>query len=66
MKALLFAALLSSPVFAAVTHPCEGLNDIGMLMTTQSFERVRVAHVSTEEPAAAPDHVPVFVYANEM
>lgn len=63
MLALLFAF---TSVFATVTHECEGLNDIGMLLESKSFERVKVAHVSTEEPAAAPDHVLVFVYDYEM
>lgn len=67
MKSLaLILALFSAPAFATVAHDCEGLNDIGMLLESKSFEKVKVAHVSTEEPAAAPDHLLVFVYDYEM
>jgi len=62
----LVLALFSTPLFASVTHDCGSLNDIGMLLETKSFDSVKVAYVSTEEPAAAPDHVLVFVYDHEM
>jgi hypothetical protein len=65
---LLIATILVSFSAAAVgTHACAGLDSISMLIgNTQTFGNVRVAYVSTEEPAAAPDHILVFVYDNEM
>jgi|GEM_PF-3416160 len=60
-------SLLSAPAFAASTHECGSLDSIGNLVeNTKSFPSVKVAYVSTEEPAAAPDHILVFVYDNEM
>jgi hypothetical protein len=60
-------AFLPLVALAAGTHDCEGLDSIGNLIgTTKSIGNVKVAYVSTEEPAAAPDHVLVFVYDNEM
>ncbi len=71
---LLFISLLSIQALAAApgnVHSCEGLDSIGMLIgQTKSFTSgetsVKVAYVSTEEPAAAPDHLLVFIYGPEM
>ena len=54
---------------AASVSDCEGLDSIGMLIgNTKTFGKggVKVAYVSTEEPAIAPDHILVFVYGEEM
>ncbi|MGE4130954.1 MAG: hypothetical protein AB7F86_04915 [Bdellovibrionales bacterium] len=71
MRSFVFLAIalhFSSSAFAAATHECGHLDSIGMLIgQTKTFgDNVKVAYVSTEEPAAAPDHVLVFVYDNEM
>lgn len=64
---LVLGILGSLPAFAIGTHECGSLDSIGNLMgNTKSFGNVKVAYVSTEEPAAAPDHVLVFVFDNEM
>lgn len=66
---LLTTAIISSSAFAtAGTHDCTGLDSIGNLIgNTKSFGNgaIRIAWVSTEEPAAAPDHVLVFIYDKE-
>lgn len=61
--------LLTTTAQAAVIGSCEGLDSIGNLVgSPKSFAQgaVRVAHVSTEEPAAAPEHLLIFVYGEEM
>lgn len=65
------AALLvaTTPVWAhtdiAIVHSCEpSLDSIGNLMEpVRSFANgeIRVAHISTEEPAAASEHLLIFV-----
>ncbi len=70
MKNLILAILLSLPAasFAAGVHSCEGLDSIGNLIgNVKTFSQgdVRVAYVTTEEPAAAPDHLLVFVIDQE-
>ena len=65
--AIVVTALVSFSAAATGTHGCENLDSIGNLIgQTKSFPGVKVAYVSTEEPAAAPDHVLVFVYGDEM
>lgn len=52
----------------AAIHDCEGLDSIQYLIgQTKNFEdhAITVAYVSTEEPAAAPDHVLFYVAAGE-
>lgn len=71
MKTLLvaFTFLVSVSAQAASIGTCEGLDSIGNLIgQTKSFANgaVKVAYVSTEEPAAAPDHLLIFVYGEEM
>jgi hypothetical protein len=54
---------------AAAIHTCEGLDSIGNLIGhVKEFGQgtIRVAYVSTEEPAAAPDHLLIFVADGEM
>ena len=54
---------------AAAVHDCGGLDSIGNLVgNVRSFAQgaIRVAHVSTEEPAAAPDHLLIFVAEEPM
>jgi hypothetical protein len=66
---LLASLVLTANVQAAVIGSCEGLDSIGNLIGNPvSFAQgaVRVAYVSTEEPAAAPDHLLVFVYGEFM
>jgi hypothetical protein len=59
--------LVATPSFAApgVVHECKpNLDSIGNLVEpVKSFANgeIRVAHVSTEEPAAAPEHLLIFV-----
>jgi hypothetical protein len=71
MNTLLSLALLllSAPSQAAVIGSCDGLDSIGNLIgnpRTFANGEVKVAYVTTEEPAAAPDHLLIFVYDNEM
>lgn len=67
MLALIATAIVSISASAAGLHDCSQLDSIGNLIgNTKSIGSVKVAYVSTEEPAAAPDHVLVFVYDNEM
>ena len=66
---LIFSIVLTANVQAAVIGTCEGLDSIGNLIGNPvSFAQgaVRVAYVSTEEPAASPDHLLVFVYGEFM
>ncbi len=61
------AAAKAAP--AAAVHKCEGLDSIGNLVgNVRTFAEgsIRVAHVSTEEPVAAPDHVLIFVAVEPM
>jgi hypothetical protein len=54
---------------AAAVHDCGGLDSIGNLVgNVRSFAQgaIRVAYVSTEEPAAAPDHLLIFVAEEPM
>ena len=54
---------------AAAVHDCGGLDSIGNLVgNVRSFAQgaIRVAHISTEEPAAAPDHLLIFVAEEPM
>ena len=71
MKTLILLAAMigSGAANAAVTGPCDGLDSIGNLVEpVRGYAQgaIRIAHVSTEEPAAAPDHVLVFVDGPEM
>ncbi len=66
---LLASLVLTANVQAAVIGSCDGLDLIGNLIGNPvSFAEgaVRVAYVTTEEPAAAPDHLLVFVYGEFM
>ncbi len=66
---LVLMGFVSFSAMAAGTHSCDGLDSIANLIgETKSFGEggVKVAYVSTEEPAVAPDHLLVFVYDNEM
>jgi hypothetical protein len=66
---LIFVALMGLSANAASVHDCGYLDSIGNLMEpykTFANGAIRVAYVSTEEPAAAPDHVLVFIYGPEM
>jgi hypothetical protein len=65
---LLATVVVSFTASAAGTHKCDGLDSIGNLIgNTKSLgTAIKVAYVSTEEPAAAPDHVLVFIYDQEM
>jgi hypothetical protein len=54
---------------AAAVHNCQGLDSIGNLIGNVRFfaeGSIRIAHISTEEPAAAPDHVLIFVATDPM
>ena len=54
---------------AAAVHACTGLDSIGNLIgNVKQFAQgaISVAYVSTEEPAAAPDHLLIFVADGEM
>lgn len=67
--AFVAALLVVTPVWAhtdiAVVHSCEhNLDSIGNLIEpVRSFANgdIRVAHISTEEPAAASEHLLIFV-----
>ena len=65
--ATLFILTASISASAAGTHDCKGLDSIGNLIgATKTLGNVKLAYVSTEEPAAAPDHLLVFIYDKEM
>lgn len=67
--ALLATLVLSVSANAAGVHECGYLDSIGNMMESyKSYAngRIRVAAVTTEEPAAAPDHILVFIYNDEM
>jgi hypothetical protein len=69
LLSLLFVAALGLSANAAGVHDCDGLDSIANLIEpykTFANGAIRVAYVTTEEPAAAPDHVLVFIYDNEM
>lgn len=71
MKALIFFAtlLLSLSSRAAAIHECGELNRIENLMQSKmkfAQGEVSLAYVTTEEPAAHPDHLLVFVSGPEM
>src|SRR5262249_42105146 len=69
ITSLLTLGLTSFGAFAANTHECGTLDSIANLIgntKTLGNGGVKIAYVSTEEPAAAPDHILVFVYDNEM
>src|SRR5262249_57281038 len=75
MKSILvssFALLVSLSAHAsplAAVHDCGGLDSIGNLIgNVRSFAQgaIRVAYISTEEPAAAPDHLLIFVAEEPM
>ena len=63
--------LMTTPTFAApaVVHSCDPkLDSIGNLVeAVRSFANgaIRVAHISTEEPAAASEHLLIFVQTRE-
>ena len=68
---VLALAVIPGPTSAApaVVHSCDGLDSIGNLVGgVRGFANnaIRVAHVSTEEPAAAPDHLLIFVALEPM
>lgn len=66
---VILAMMFSAQAFAAAaTHECGALDSIGNLIgnTEHLGTAIKVAYVSTEEPAVAPDHLLVFVYDNEM
>jgi hypothetical protein len=75
MKKLLLvtaaALLMTTPTFAApaIVHSCEAsLDSIGNLVEpvrTFANGAIRVAHISTEEPAAASEHLLIFVQTRE-
>ena len=65
----LFASSMTASLSASAagTHACGALDSISSLIgSTKSFDNVKLAYISTEEPAAAPDHLLVFVYDKEM
>jgi hypothetical protein len=65
----LLAAVSAHASPAAAVHDCGGLDSIGNLIgNVRSYAQgaIRVAYVSTEEPAAAPDHLLIFVADQEM
>ena len=71
MKSLLITifALLSLAAHAAAVHSCDHLDSIGNLVgNVRSFAQgaIRVAHVDTEEPALAPEHLLIFVAEEPM
>ncbi len=66
---LIFVALMGLSANAASVHDCGYLDSIGNMMEsyrTYANGAIRLAYVSTEEPAAASDHVLVFIYGPEM
>jgi hypothetical protein len=57
----------STSAAPAVVHNCDGLDSIDNLVGhVRRFANgdIRIAHVTTEEPAAAPDHLLIFVAAD--
>lgn len=71
MNFLVFSltSLLTFSTQAASVGSCIGLDSIGNLTgnpVTFADGAIRVAHVSTEEPALTPDHLLVFIYGEEM
>jgi hypothetical protein len=53
----------------AAVHGCEGLDSIANLVEpVRGFANnaIRIAHIDTEEPAAAPQHLLIFVAAELM
>lgn len=65
---LITVVLSSIAANAAVAHECGSLDSIGNLVDNLVMFRyggVKVAHVSTEEPAASSDHILVFTYNDE-
>ena len=53
----------------AVVHDCEGLDSIANLVEpVRGFANntIRIAHIDTEEPAAAPEHLLIFVAVEPM
>jgi hypothetical protein len=68
---ILALAVIPGPTSAApaVVHGCDGLDSIGNLVGgVRGFANnaIRVAHVSTEEPPSAPDHLLIFVALEPM
>jgi hypothetical protein len=69
LLSLLATLVLSVSANAASVGDCDYLDSIGNLVEpykTYANGAIRVAYVSTEEPAAAPDHFLVFIYGDEM
>lgn len=70
--AIVLMSLFASSAFAATlggVHDCEGLDSIANLIGNTKFladGNFRLAHVSTEEPAAASDHLLIFISSEEM
>ena len=65
----LFASLSAQAAPAAAVHDCGGLDSIGNLVgNVRPFAKgaIRVAHISTEEPASAPEHLLIFVAEEPM
>jgi hypothetical protein len=61
---MMLALLTTYPANAAAIHDCGRLDSIGNLVgNVRSFAQgaIRVAYISTEEPAAAPEHLLIFV-----
>jgi hypothetical protein len=65
----LFGFVGTNAFAAPVVHACGNLNSIANLVEpVKDFANnaIRVAHISTEEPAAAPDHLLIFVSVDPM
>ena len=65
----LFGFVATNAFAAPVVHACGNLNSIANLVEpVKDFANnaIRVAHISTEEPAAAPDHLLIFVSVEPM
>jgi len=61
---VVFASLSARAGPAAAVHDCGSLDSIGNLVgNVRSFAQgaIRVAHISTEEPASSPKHLLFFV-----
>jgi hypothetical protein len=61
---ILIATLAPPGANAAAVHDCDRLDSIGNLIgNVRSFAQgaIRVAYITTEEPAAAPEHILIFV-----
>lgn len=68
LLSLIFVAALGLSANAAAIHDCDGLDSIANLMApvkSYANNAIRVAYITTEEPAAGPDHILVFVYDGE-